>query len=116
MPRQVPAGPLQPLPVPHHPLSHISLDFITGLPPSGGNTVILSVVDRFSKMTHFVPLPKRPSAKTAQLILLHVFRLHGIWVYVVSDWGPQFASIFWKEFCSQLRLAFLWGPDTSPFP
>lgn len=28
--------------------SHINLDFVTSLPPSEGNTVILTVVDRFS--------------------------------------------------------------------
>ena len=98
-----PAGLLHPLPVPHRPWSHISLDFVTGLPPSSGNTTILTVVDRFSKMAHFVPLPKLPSAKeTAKLLLLHVIRLHGIPVDVVSDRGSQFTSVFWREFCSLL--------------
>ena len=98
---QAPAGLLRPLPVPHRPWSHISLDFVTGLPSSQGHTVILTVVDRFSKMAHFVPLPKLPSAKeTAQLMLLHVFRLHGLPADVVSDRGPQFISVFWREFCS----------------
>ncbi|KAL2096038.1 hypothetical protein ACEWY4_008186 [Coilia grayii] len=98
-----PAGLLQPLPVPSRPWSHISLDFVTGLPVSEGNTVILTVVDRFSKMAHFIPLPKLPSAKeTAQAVQLHVFRLHGIPADVVSDRGPQFTSAFWKEFCRLL--------------
>ncbi|CAJ1048226.1 uncharacterized protein lrfn4b [Xyrichtys novacula] len=101
--RRPPAGLLQPLPVPHRPWSHISLDFVTGLPTSDGHTVILTIVDRFSKMVHFVPLPKLPTAKqTAQLVLLHVFRLHGLPVDVVSDRGPQFSSVFWREFCSLL--------------
>ncbi|KAI3365736.1 hypothetical protein L3Q82_000693 [Scortum barcoo] len=96
-----PAGLLQPLPVPRRPWSHVSLDFVTGLPPSHGHTAILTVVDRFSKMAHFVPLPKLPSAKeTAELMLTHVFRLHGLPVDVVSDRGPQFTSIFWREFCA----------------
>ena len=94
---------LQPLPVLHRPWSHISVDFVTGLPPSDGKTAILTIVDRFSKMAHFVSLPKLPSAKeTAQLLLNHVFRLHGIPVEVVSDRGPQFSSVFWREFCSLL--------------
>ena len=98
---QAPAGLLHPLPVPHRPWSHISLDFVTGLPPSHGHTTILTVVDRFSKLAHFVPLPKLPSAKeTAELVLQHVFRIHGLPVDAVSDRGPQFTSIFWREFCS----------------
>ena len=102
-PRQAPAGLLLPLPVPRRPWSHISVDFVTGLPPSSGHTVILTVVDRFSKMAHFIPLLKLPSAKeTASLVLHHVFRIHGLAVDVVSDRGPQFTSTFWKEFCSLL--------------
>uniref|UniRef100_A0A8C4ZXL3 Gypsy retrotransposon integrase-like protein 1 n=1 Tax=Gadus morhua TaxID=8049 RepID=A0A8C4ZXL3_GADMO len=98
-----PAGFLQPLPVPRRPWSHIALDFVTGLPPSHGNTTILTVVDRFSESVHLVPLPKLPSAKeTADLLVQHVFRLHGLPVDVVSDRGPQFTSNFWRAFCNLL--------------
>lgn len=95
-----PAGLLRPLPIPTRPWSHLALDFITGLPPSAGYTVILTVVDRFSKSAHFVPLAKLPSAKeTAQIMVDNVFRLHGLPTDIVSDRGPQFSSQFWKEFC-----------------
>ncbi len=98
-----PAGLLQPLSVPSRPWSHIAMDFVTGLPPSGGMTVVLTVVDRFSKAAHFIPLPKLPSAReTATVVLDHVFRIHGLPVNVVSDRGPQFVSKFWTEFCRQL--------------
>ena len=52
-PRQVPSGLLHPLPVPPCPWSHISLDFVTSVPPTECNTVILTVVDCF---------PKRPTS------------------------------------------------------
>uniref|UniRef100_A0A9J8BEN4 Gypsy retrotransposon integrase-like protein 1 n=1 Tax=Cyprinus carpio carpio TaxID=630221 RepID=A0A9J8BEN4_CYPCA len=98
--RSRPQGLLLPLPVPARPWSHISMDFVMGLPPSQGNKVILLVVDRFSKACHLVPLPKLPSApQTAEIVLQHVFRLHGFPQDVVSDHGPQFASRFWKAFC-----------------
>ncbi|CAM4619083.1 unnamed protein product [Leuciscus chuanchicus] len=98
-----PDGLLQPLPIPSRPWSHIALDFVTALPPSQGNTVVLTVVDRFSKAVHFIPLPKLPSAKeTALTVVNHVFRLHGLPTDVVSDRGPQFVSKFWQEFCRLL--------------
>ncbi len=98
------AGLLQPLSVPSRPWSHISLDFVTGLPASSGNTVVLTVVDRFSKAAHFIPLPKLPSAReTAVAVIDHVFRIHGLPTDVVSDRGPQFVSKFWSEFCRLLR-------------
>ncbi|XP_036072769.1 uncharacterized protein lrfn4b [Oryzias melastigma] len=96
-----PAGQLHPLSIPTRPWSHIALDFVTGLPPSSGKTVIMTIVDRFSKAAHFVALPKLPSAAgTAALMLTHVFRLHGIPVDIVSDRGPQFVSQVWKAFCA----------------
>ena len=95
-----PSGLLQPLPIPKRPWSHLAVDFVTGLPPSDGNTVILTVVDRFSKMAHFIALRKLPSAaETADLLVNHVFKLHGIPADIVSDRGPQFTSRAWQAFC-----------------
>lgn len=46
------------------------MDFVTGLPPSEGPTVILTIVDCFSKAAHFVSLPKPPSAaQTGELLV-----------------------------------------------
>ncbi len=57
----------------------------------------------FLKAAHFIPLPKLPSAReTAQVMVDHVFRIHGLPSDIVSDRGPQFASQFWKEFCHQI--------------
>jgi len=92
---------LQPLSVPCLPMCPISLDFVTGLPLSNKQTTILTVVDRFSKMAHFVLLPKFSSAKeTAELVLLLVFRLQDLPMDVVSDRGPQFTSVFWIKLCT----------------
>ncbi|KAJ8282532.1 hypothetical protein COCON_G00050510, partial [Conger conger] len=113
-----PAGLLRPLPTPSRPWSHIALDFVTGLPPSQGNTIILTIVDRFSKAVHFVALPKLPSAlETAKLLTSHVFRLHGIPLDIVSDRGPQFVSHVWQQFChalgAQVSLSTGFHPQTN---
>ena len=93
-------GLVQLLPIPSRPWSNIALDFVTGLPASQGNTTVLTVVDRFSKMVRFIALPKLPSAKeTAEVIMDQVFKIHGFPTDIVSDRGPQFVSRFWREFC-----------------
>lgn len=67
-------GLLQPLTTPLCPWSHIILDFVTGLPLSEGNTIILTVDDRFSRSAHFMPLAKLLSAaETGELLVQHVF-------------------------------------------
>ena len=111
-------GLLQPLPIPNRPWSEISMDFVTGLPLSRGNTTVLTVVDRFSKMTHFIALPKLPSAKEMAEVMMHnVFRLHGFPKDIVSDRGPQFVSRFWKEFCrligATVSLSSGYHPESS---
>jgi hypothetical protein len=54
-----PNGLLQPLEVPSVVWTDIAMDFIEGFPLINGKSVILTVVDRFSKFTHFMPLDIR---------------------------------------------------------
>uniref|UniRef100_A0A8C1MA50 Gypsy retrotransposon integrase-like protein 1 n=2 Tax=Cyprinus carpio TaxID=7962 RepID=A0A8C1MA50_CYPCA len=104
-PRQLPAGLLQPLPIPQRPWSHLAIDFITDLPLSQGNTVILTIIDRFSKACRLIPLPKLPTAlQTAELLCNWVFRFYGIPDDIVSDRGPQFTSRLWKDFFQALGV------------
>ncbi|KAL0165102.1 hypothetical protein M9458_040855, partial [Cirrhinus mrigala] len=99
VPHRLPAGLLQPLPVPQRPWSHISVDFITDLPPSNGYTTILTVIDRFSKSCRLIPLAKLPTAmETAEHLCNWVFRLYGLPEDIVSDRGPQFSSHLWSSF------------------
>ena len=52
---QAPPRLLQPLQVPQRPWSHMALDFATGLTESRENMAILTVMDRFSRVAHFIP-------------------------------------------------------------
>ncbi|CAI7882768.1 unnamed protein product [Closterium sp. NIES-53] len=72
--KQKKAGLLQPLPVLEQPWQVVSLDFITGLPPTNaGHDAILVVIDKFSKMGHFIPTHTTArTEETAQLFLKHI--------------------------------------------
>ena len=86
-----PSGLLLPLPIPPRPWSSISMDFIVKLPKSRGSDSILVVVDRFSKMAHFIPCNEScTSADVTTLMFGNVFKLHGLPDDIVSDRGPQF--------------------------
>lgn len=51
---------------------HIAVDLITNLPPSQGYTVILTIIDRFSKSEWLIPLPEVPTAfQVAELLFEH---------------------------------------------
>eukprot|EP00063_Salmo_salar_P054628 XP_014029463.1 PREDICTED: uncharacterized protein LOC106586555 [Salmo salar] len=87
------------------PWSHIALNFVTGLPPANSYSVILTIIDRFSKVAHFIPLSKLPSSReTVDLLVFHVFHLHGLPTDIVSDRGPQITSRVWRSFCSALGI------------
>ncbi len=92
-----------PLTVPSRCWQSISMDFITDLPISAGHDSILVVVDRLSKMAHFIPCSKDvTSEQTASLVFQHVVHLHGLPDNIVSDQGPQFAARFWSHLFQQL--------------
>jgi hypothetical protein len=81
-----PAGLLLPLPVPHGVWSDIAIDFIEALPRVRGKSVVLTVVDRFSKYSHFIPLAHSYSVESvAQAFFADIVRLHGVLQSIVSD-------------------------------
>ena len=93
------------------------MDFVEALPKVGGKSVILTVVDRFSKYAHFIPLGHPYTAESvARVFFAEVVRLHGIPASIVSDRDPVFTSAFWKALFaasgSKLLMSSAFHPQT----
>ena len=84
--------------IPEKSWMHISADFITKLPIAQGYDSILVVVDRLTKMVHFIPITEKTLAKgLARLFRDNVWKLHRLPKSIISDRGPQFvAGIMWE--------------------
>ncbi|WVZ75469.1 hypothetical protein U9M48_023517 [Paspalum notatum var. saurae] len=77
----------------------------------------LTVVDRFSKMAHFIPLGHPYTAlSVARAFFNNVVKLHGFPCSIVSDRDPVFTSTLWTELFSlagvKLRLSSAFRPQT----
>uniref|UniRef100_A0AAV1UUW9 Integrase catalytic domain-containing protein n=1 Tax=Peronospora matthiolae TaxID=2874970 RepID=A0AAV1UUW9_9STRA len=111
-------APLRPLPIAAEAWRSVSMDFIFGLAPDGQDrTGILVFVDRFSKMTHLVPVHATiTAAETAVQFIDTVFRHHGLPDNIVSDRDPRFTSAFWTslfEFLgTKLQMSTAAHPET----
>ncbi|GJP60934.1 hypothetical protein CLOP_g18151, partial [Closterium sp. NIES-67] len=109
---------LQPLPVPEQPWQVVSLDFITGLPPTtSSHDAILVIIDKFSKMGHFIPTHTTArTEETTQLFVWYIISQHGIPTTLISDRDPKFTSKFWKELMSllgtKLAMSSAYHPQT----
>jgi len=112
-----PYGELRPLQISEQPWKSISMDFIVKLPLSNGYDSILVVVDRMTKMSHFIPCREKMTA--AELVVLmqqHIFSIHGLPTDIVSDRGSLFVSAFWKAFLASMgvksNLSTAYHPET----
>lgn len=115
--RHKPNGLLKPLPLAKRPWGAVTLDFVTDLPVAQSYDSIMVVVDRFTKMAHYIPCRKTCSAEdAAKLFINSVYRLHGLPDELLSDRGTQFTSKFWRR-CFELlgvhqKLSTAFHPQT----
>ena len=113
-----PAGKLMPLEIPMRKWDHVAIDFVVGLPMQDKCDTICTVVDKATKMCHFIPCSEKISAKqVAQLYWQYVGKLHGIPSVLISDRDVRFTSKFWKELWrllgTNLRMGSGFHPESS---
>jgi hypothetical protein len=83
-----------------------------------GKSMILIVIDRFSKLAHFIALghPYMATSVTQEFIT-NIIRLHGMPEYIMSDRDLVFMSRFWIELFAlagvKLHLSFVLHPQSN---
>ncbi|WVZ93811.1 hypothetical protein U9M48_039766 [Paspalum notatum var. saurae] len=84
---------------------------------SKGYNSIRVVVDRLTKVAHFIPVNTTYSgARLAELYISRIVCLHGVPKRIISDRGSQFTSRFWEQLHdsldSKLRFSTAYHPQT----
>ena len=105
-----------PLLVPLRPYKDVSMDFIVALPKTErGKDSVMVVVDRFTKMAHFVACDQADDAShIAGMYLREIIRLHGVPKTIVSDRDAKFLSLFWRSLWHLLGTNLLYSTTCHP--
>ena len=91
-------GALQPLSIPTTIQIDLSMDFIVGLPKYGNKSIIMVIVDKLSKYSHFCALSHPFTlAIVAQIFIDQNFKMHGMPTFIMSHHDPIFTRKFWQE-------------------
>jgi hypothetical protein len=87
---------------------NIIMNFVTELSKSKNFNAILMIVDRLTKMHHYVfcvaEKDETTAEKTARLLINYVWKLHELSNIIISDRDSQFVSLVWKTICKILRI------------
>jgi transposase InsO family protein len=99
-------GLLQPVEPAYAPWQSIAMDFITDLPLSEGCDQLWVIIDRYTKMAHFIPLKKKnkKAEDLATIFVREIWRLHGIPADIISDRDSRFTSKYWKSLIATLGI------------
>ena len=80
------------------------MDIITQLSKSDGCWTVWVIVDRYTKMAHFIHVKdeQKTAEGCAKLFLENMWKLHGLPSSIISDRDPMFTSKFFAELMGRL--------------
>jgi hypothetical protein len=91
------------------------MDFIEGLPKSGKHNIILVVVDKLTKYSHFIPLSHPYTAQTiTQLFLDHTIKLECPPLTIVIDRDRILTSKLWQDIFQSLKVSLHYSSAYHP--
>jgi hypothetical protein len=88
--------------------TNIIFDFVTELFDSRKYNAVLMIIDRLSKMHHYILCTIDENEitieKTIKLLIQHVWKLHELLITMISDRESQFISLVWDTICKMLKI------------
>jgi hypothetical protein len=86
----------------------LSMNFVIELSMSDEKDVILMIMNRMTKMRHYISCLAQEkeifAEETAKLLIANVWKLHELSKTIVSDRESQFVSFVWRALCEILRI------------
>ncbi|KAI0992810.1 hypothetical protein K3495_g15374 [Podosphaera aphanis] len=102
--REAKAGFLKSLPIPERIGSDLTIDFVTGLPPSEGCINMMVITDRLSKDIFIFGTKSMAAENCAKVFIDRYYRYFGFPRYLTSDRGSDWLSHFWTTFCKLVGI------------
>ena len=98
-------APVHEIPIPVRRFSHVHVDLVGPLKPSGGCSYLLTVVDRSTRWPEAVPLADITAETVVRAFSSSWVARFGCPSTLTTDQGAQFMSGAWKDFCQSLGIS-----------
>jgi hypothetical protein len=88
--------------------TNITFDFVTKLFDNKDYNAIFMIVNKLNKMHHYISCTTNENEttieKTIKLLIQHVWKLHELFITMISNKDSQFISLIWDTICKMLRI------------